>query len=183
MKKKNVACSIIAGVASALLLMLWYALGFNHVDAPLDLVLSIIWWAIQAIAIAAIMRAEAKRREAVRTFFVAPGVLFNPEAGQIDLASQEDELDVMAAVLEELSYGFKTEKMTGHLHPMVEMAVRTEEFDDEGRTWRGTVSFLDGADPIPFEDRGELIRAMAGERAYRPAEGHAIPLNAFPSVA
>ena len=42
MKKSNVLITAVIVVVSAFLLWLWYNLGFNHVDSPLDLVLSVV---------------------------------------------------------------------------------------------------------------------------------------------
>lgn len=50
MKKSNVIVFVLLALASAFFLWLWYFLGLNRVDEPLDLVLSIVcggwssWW-------------------------------------------------------------------------------------------------------------------------------------------
>ena len=49
MKKSNVIVTAIIVVLSAFLLWLWYSLGLNTVDQPLDLVVSVVWWALVAI--------------------------------------------------------------------------------------------------------------------------------------
>ena len=42
MRKSNWLVVAIAAVAAGLMLWAWYALGFNHVDDPLDLVVAIV---------------------------------------------------------------------------------------------------------------------------------------------
>ena len=43
MRKSNWLVATLAVVASAALLWAWFALGFNHVDDPLDLIVAILW--------------------------------------------------------------------------------------------------------------------------------------------
>ena len=54
MKKSNVIVFVLLALASAFFLWLWYFLGLNRVDEPLDLVLSIVWWLVIVVAIAGI---------------------------------------------------------------------------------------------------------------------------------
>ena len=52
MRKSNYLVLGAAAVVAALLLVLWYHLGFNRIYSPLDLMLAIVWWAgIVAIAV------------------------------------------------------------------------------------------------------------------------------------
>lgn len=44
MRKSNYLILGILVVASIFFLWMWYALNFNLVDNPLDLVLTIVWW-------------------------------------------------------------------------------------------------------------------------------------------
>ena len=46
MKKSNIIITAVAAIASIFLLWLWYFLGFNEVDSPTDLVVSVAWWAV-----------------------------------------------------------------------------------------------------------------------------------------
>ena len=70
MKKFNVILTVLIAAVSAFLLWLWFNLGFNTVDAPLDLILSVVWWAIVAVGIAFVVKTEKTRRESVRTVYV-----------------------------------------------------------------------------------------------------------------
>ena len=70
MKKSNWILLTVFLIASIFLLWLWYYLGFNRVDNPLDLVLSIIWWVVIVVSFVVISRAEKKRREEIRTIYV-----------------------------------------------------------------------------------------------------------------
>lgn len=49
MKKSNIVVLTIAAVVSVFLLGLWFFLGFNQIDSPLDLVVSVIWWVAIAV--------------------------------------------------------------------------------------------------------------------------------------
>ena len=62
---------VLLALASAFFLWLWYFLGLNRVDEPLDLVLSIVWWLVIVVAIAVIVKMERTRRRRVRTVYVA----------------------------------------------------------------------------------------------------------------
>lgn len=85
MRKSNYLILGILVVASIFFLWMWYALNFNLVDNPLDLVLTIVWWAVVGLVILGITMAEKKRKEQIRTTFVARGFVFNPEMGTISL--------------------------------------------------------------------------------------------------
>ena len=63
MRKNNWIVAAIAAVACGVLLWAWFALGFNHVDDPLDLVVAVVWWLAVAAVVGGIVWAEGKRRE------------------------------------------------------------------------------------------------------------------------
>ena len=88
MKKSNVIVFAIAAVLSIFLLWLWYFLGFNQIDSPLDLIISIIWWVVIVALIAGVVKVEKTRREKIRTTYVGTGFLFNSEAGTVGLSGQ-----------------------------------------------------------------------------------------------
>ena len=172
MKKSNWIVYIVALVASAFLLWLWYFLEFDHVDAPLDLVLSIVWWVLIALACYGIHRVEKKRRERLRTCYVAKGLLYNSEAGARNLSSSDsdDVVATMRDVISNLDYGFdiqaRPEDANGNKLPFA-YVVRSRKFkaDDEGRqqsdediTWEGEVVVIARPDsePIPFDSPQKL---------------------------
>ena len=80
MRKSNWLVATLAVVASAALLWAWFALGFNHVDDPLDLIVAILWWVVVAAVVGAILWAESKRRQKMRLAFVGEGIIYNPES-------------------------------------------------------------------------------------------------------
>lgn len=43
-RKSNWIVAAIAAVACGVLLWAWFALGFNHVDDSLSLIVAIVWW-------------------------------------------------------------------------------------------------------------------------------------------
>lgn len=123
MKKSNWIVFTIAVILSIVLLGLWYGLGFNHVDSPLDLVLSIIWWAIIVVMFVLINRVEKKREERQRTCYVMPDAFYNSELGVVKMedavvaASSAGKpkpasiTDAMQDSLEKLEYGFEVKGM------------------------------------------------------------------------
>ena len=81
MKKSNVILTVVLAAVSAFLLWMWHWLGFNEVDAPLDMVVSVVWWALIAGGVALVYRSEQKRRRQVRTVYLADGRYYNSESG------------------------------------------------------------------------------------------------------
>lgn len=106
MKKSNVLITVILAAISIFLLWLWFFLGFNHIDSPLDLVISIIWWAIIIIGIALVVKTENTRREKVRTVYVADGSFYNSELGNYVLAPGVSATAAIEGALTHLEYGF-----------------------------------------------------------------------------
>ncbi|MEE0706168.1 MAG: hypothetical protein UCH28_07260, partial [Adlercreutzia sp.] len=104
MRKNNWIVAGVAVVASIALLALWFGLGFNHVDTPLDLVVAILWWVVVAAVIAGIMMAEQKRRQKMRLAFVGDGVLYNAERGIVLVENGWDEVSTLQRTLDSLSY-------------------------------------------------------------------------------
>ena len=95
MRKSNWLVAVMAVLSCAVLLGLWFQLGFNHVDDPLDLVIAIVWWVVVAGVIGAIMWAEHRRREKMRLAFVGTGVVYNPERGLVLVEEDDSELDAL----------------------------------------------------------------------------------------
>ena len=92
MRKNNWIVAAIAAVACGVLLWAWFALGFNHVDDPLDLVVAVVWWLAVAAVVGGIVWAEGKRREKMRLAFIGEGIVYNPEAGLVMPDAGESEL-------------------------------------------------------------------------------------------
>lgn len=183
MKKSNVIVFAILALVTAFLLYLWYYLGFNKVDNPVDVTLSAVWWVGIAAIIALIVRMERKRQRLVRTLYMSPTQLFNSEAGVVELASGQDAVEVMGHVLEGLRYGFKAQEQPKQEDFDYRFVVQTNVFkpakkDAEGEgaasaesasegdepTWKGTVIKIDrenGNVETPFETVAELKQALA----------------------
>lgn len=114
MKKSNAIVFIIVVALSVFLLWLWFFLGFNYIDDPLDLVLSITWWALVALAGVAVYRVERKRRERIRTCYLAEGRVYNTETGMLVLGEDgvaEDVVECVHDILKDLEYGFKIQDL------------------------------------------------------------------------
>lgn len=133
MRKSNYVVLAVAAVAAAILLAVWYLLGFDKIDNPLDLVVAIVWWVI-IIAIALIItKLEEKRRREIRTIYVSPTALFNSERGMVGLKGV-DGVDAMLNILEGLEYGFDKKELPEPKKFDYRYVVETDEFkpgDDE----------------------------------------------------
>ncbi len=163
MKKSNCLIVAIALVASAFLLWLWFHLGFNEVDNPLDLALSILWWVVVALVVIVIARVEHKRRELIRTVYVSPAALFNSERGTVPVSCAADRMGAMQEVLRGLSYGFERKDMPSREDFDCLFVVRTKKYKasqaggqpgqsgsapagaDSEAEWEGTVVKVDHA--------------------------------------
>ena len=158
MLKSNWIVYAVAIVVSAFLLWLWYHLSFNMVDAPLDLVLSIIWWVLVAVAVLVIRNREKVRRERVNTCYLAPMKLYNSELGLQDLEAGESPVARIQKVLEELEYNFHMEPFPGE--------------DDENGNSTDKVNFVYVVRTKKFkveDDEAEEQSSEAGEAAVAAA--------------
>ena len=171
MKKSNWVAFIIAIIISAFLLWLWFYLGFNHIDAPLDLVLSIIWWVLIAVVCFWIYRVEKKRQERARTCYVAKNYVYNSEAGSMSAEGTEAAVVVMHDIIHDLDYTFEVRDMPENAK--FDFVVRSKKFKvqreedkekgiEEELEWNGEVAIVElpDDDPIPFENRDELLSVL-----------------------
>ena len=172
MRKSNWLILAVLAVAAGLFLWLWYYLGFNFVDDPFDLVLAIIWWAVVAALVAGIHAAEKRRQERVRTAYLAPGHIFNGEAGLVALDPGASPADVLQQMLANLKYNFDCADLPGEGAAEGEHAaqpgiafnriVRTLKFDegDVGK-WEGEVVDVKTRVVRPFRGKDELTGLLA----------------------
>lgn len=180
MKKSNVVVFIIAIIASAFLLWLWFFLGFNRIDAPFDLVLSIVWWVVIVVACVGIWRLEKKRQERIRTCFVADRLVYNSEVGTKPAVGAELVVMRIHDILKDLKYNFTTKDLPENT--TFDFVVRSKVFDlqreedkengvEEELVWEGEVGVVarPDEDPIPFESREELFIIMEREIAAAQA--------------
>ena len=164
MKKSNWIMLAIMVIVSAFLLWLWYFLGFNHVDDPLDLVLSIIWWVIIVIVILAIGRAEKIRRERIRTVYIGDATLFNSEAGVVSYAGA-GLVGTISGILDKLEYNFEREDFPETSKFSPKAFVRTFSYkqagDGEEREWEGEIATIGEDELKPFRSEKELAVILA----------------------
>ncbi|WP_322290450.1 hypothetical protein [Paratractidigestivibacter sp.] len=182
MKKNNYVVMALAVVAGIFLLFLWYYLGFNKVDNPLDLVISILWWIADALIIAGIIRAENKRQEQIRTIYVSPAALFNSERGVVAVPDAADRMNVMESILQALEYDFSNEDMPEKEDFEYKYVVQTETYkpaekaedkaeeesadqqEQEQPDWKGKVTRIDpenGNEETEFSTPDELAALLA----------------------
>lgn len=147
MRKSNIIVIAILVLVSIELIWLWNYLGFSLTD-PTDLIIGIIWWAVIVIVCIALVVTELRRRERLRTIFVADGMLYNCESGVVRLGVDQGSwvyVGRMKDILNALTYG--SEASISHDQPRVRFkyVVRTKRFSGDGRVWRGEVVNVNGA--------------------------------------
>lgn len=199
MRKSNWIIAAILVVASIFFLWLWYYLQFNLIDDPFDLVLTIIWWCLIALAVFAIHRAEKKRQERIRSTFLAPAALWNCEAGVVEAGAGAGveagagtgagASAAMLATLEQtlagLEYNFKMQDFPEDDASKFEYIVHSEKFkfdkdndnseQSEGAIkvteWEGDVVSVAHPDDEPqkFSNRDELAAILQGGTAAQAA--------------
>lgn len=163
MRKSNWLVVAIAVVAAAALLWLWYFLGFNHIDDPLDLVIAIVWWVVIALVVIAIKRAEDRRRQKMRIAFIGDGFLYNPESGLVVPDQGESEVTLLERVLTQMTYPDKVVSLDEDERLTFRWIVRSFKFADDGDVWKGEVSSVHkpDEDPISFESREDLAALLS----------------------
>lgn len=185
MKKSNVIIFVLLALASAFFLWLWYFLGLNQVDEPLDLVLSIVWWVVVVAAIAVIVKMERTRRRRVRTVYVGDQATFNSERGLAPIEGSQPMPEVIAGILQNLKYDFTREDFPDEDRFAVKYFVRTKQFDAEEKqdsdtaetedqasvdavepqieqkTWKGEVFIVATKEERPFDTPEELASILA----------------------
>lgn len=186
MKKSNVIILAVLAVAAGFFLWLWYYLGFNFVDDPFDLVIAVVWWAVVLALVFGIHAAEKKRRRRVRTAYLAPDVLFNSEAGLVDLDAFEEGttlVDALEQTLAGLKYSFDRKDPSDEDGTAAESGgapasdsapaaprgevrferiVRTDKFDkDDADKWEGEVVDVKTKEATPFKGKEELSGLLA----------------------
>lgn len=185
MKKSNVIIFVLLALVSAFFLWLWFFLGLNRIDEPLDLVLSIVWWAVIVAAIAIIVKMERTRRQRVRTVYVGDRALFNSEKGFVSIENAEPMHEAIAAILKNLKYDFERADFPDKEKFEVRYFVRTKEFDaadhedsavdeqsqrveeasveqpSEQKKWKGEVFVVETKEARPFDTPEELVGILA----------------------
>lgn len=174
MKKSNIALTVIFAVVSVFLLWLWFWLGFDKIDSPLDLIISIVWWVVIAAGAVLVYRSEQKRRAAVRTVYLADGRYYNSESGMRSVAAGSSAADSIAAVLGALEYDFSrmtppdqkddAERVDWRyvIHTDTFKPTRTDnDGNRENETWEGDVVTVATGETRTFSSRDELAALIA----------------------
>ncbi len=173
MKKNNVIVLAISAVAAAFLLWLWFYLGFNHIDNPLDLVLAILWWVGIAALVALITYMERKRQRQIRTIYVSPTALYNSEKGIVAL-KEASSVEAMEGILQQLEYNFDKAALPSKKTFDYRYVVQTDEYKENDSDsekdssnepkWTGKVIKIDrenGNTETDFASIQELRTALA----------------------
>ncbi len=173
MKKNNIIVLAISAVAAAFLLWLWFYLGFNHIDNPLDLVVAIVWWVVIAALVVLISYMERKRQRQIRTIYVSPTALYNSEKGIVAL-KEASSVEAMEGILQQLEYNFDKQDLPSKKTFDYRFVVQTNEYKEndsdstEGESsepkWTGTVIKIDrenGNTETDFASIQELRTALA----------------------
>lgn len=173
MKKSNWLILAVLVVISAFLLWLWYFLQFNKIDNPFDLVLSIVWWVVVAVAMIVITRVEKKRQERVRTMYISGAKVYNSEAGFVEVPQDQKTIDTLEEILEGLKYNFHNEDCSDSEKSAFKYVVRSKKFksggsdEDSEPDWEGELAIVSRPDDDPqqFSSRDELEQLLAAAAA------------------
>ncbi|MCL1799019.1 MAG: hypothetical protein FWG23_04705 [Eggerthellaceae bacterium] len=158
MKRKNITTYVLTTIISAFLLGFWYYLRFNWADNVFDLVISVAWWAMTAIAIITIVRVERKRREHIRTIYVSERSGFNSEVGLFPFDDHTHPVDAIDKVLKDLTYGFEKVDFPHEKEFFPHCHIRTTRYGSD--TWEGEVFMVRTEKEEKFETREELSRIL-----------------------
>lgn len=174
MKKSNIIVLAVAAAVSVFLLALWFILGFNHVDSPVDPLVTLVWWIVIVAAVLVINKVESTRRERIRSVYVGEGQLFNPELGLVSAQPGTSLVGNVASIVENLDYGFGKQDFPEEDQFTPRLLVRTTEYkreydssDEQSRdrqqrlTWKGEVVFPKGAGSCEFNSPEELHAILA----------------------
>lgn len=171
MKKNNYIVIAVAAILGAFLLFLWYYLGFNKIDNPLDLALTVLWWVADAAIVAGIVHFEKKRQEQIRTIYVSPAALFNSERGVVSVPDAADRVEAMESILQGLTYDFSNEDMPDQKDFEYLYVVQTEKYEaakkaeEEGAVEAHGRAAGDGAGVASAAVEGAAVAAAATEDA------------------
>lgn len=162
MTKSSCVVYTLIAMASAVLLCLWYALGFHYIDSPTDLVVSIVWWALIALLVVLTVRAEREREAACRTIYIARDgrSLFNPEHGLVEVSGRTP-MDVMTVLLQGMDYGFGRKEFPDASDFTPGFLVRTRSFEADGDA--SGVHGAEGRDLDHLTWAGEVVVPREGE--------------------
>lgn len=166
MRKGNLLIIAILIVASISFLAMWHLLGFSLVDNPTDLAITIIWWGVIITTCIVIKLTEDARKRALRTCFLAKGIVYNPEAGNVK-TGDKDAADIIQSILDGLTYTLKAaDEMPEHVSDYIAV-VRSDVYANSGTRWTGEVIRIDK----------ECENVLGDERAFTNKEELAAMLN------
>ena len=174
MKKSNIIVLAVAAAVSVFLLALWFILGFNHVDSPVDPLVTLVWWIVIVAAVLIINKVESTRRQRIRSVYVGEGQLFNSELGLVSAQPGTSLVGNVASIVESLDYGFDKQDFPEEDQFTPRLLVRTTEYkreydssNEQSRdrqqrlTWKGEVVFPKGAGSREFNSPEELHAILA----------------------
>lgn len=144
-------------VISVALLFVWYALGFNKIDQPLDLMVTLIWWALIIVAVILVIVFENKRKQRIRTIYVGKDFIYNSESGIKGFADQEQLAQVMGDTLSGLTYNFEKSEIAEDKQDQIEYVVYTDKY--AANSWKGDVAMRE-AEAMPFHDKSQLMAIL-----------------------
>lgn len=158
MRKSNVLVIALLAASSGLFLWMWNYFEFSAVD-PADLVITFVWWFVIIGVCAAIEFAEHKRRERMRTLYVADGAIYNPDVGVVRLreTNVQGYIDGMREVLRHMDYSAHTKYSSKKERMRFNYIVYSPKFSQNGKVWSGEVIRVTRPDdPQIFSNEQEL---------------------------
>lgn len=161
MRKSTISIIVILLIAAGLFALLWYLLNFNFAKNPMDLIFTIIWWVVIILICFLIYSGEKRRQRSIRTAFIAPDLIYNSEAGIVDLEDDETYVDALQEILMNLDYGFEKIRTPNKTKIRFKYIVNTNKFANSGKIWRGEViEIAHPNDPREFKNKRELSRMI-----------------------
>lgn len=162
MRKSNWIIVGILVVASIIFLCTYFMLGFNLVDDMFDLGVTIAWWVVIVAVCLLIHFAEKRRQRMLRTTFVAPGVIYNSEAGLVKLQPDESYVAALQKVLDHLDYHLGEKKAQNDKRIRFQYIVHTDRFAGDGAIWQGEVVNVSKLNdpPTPYHSKRELASIL-----------------------
>lgn len=165
MRKSNIAIIAILVVASIVFLWMWFYFGFNLVDDPLDLVITIVWWAVIIAVCIAITLVEKRRRESIRTAFITDGAIYNSETGLVRLPENDSKnyVSQLRKILENLDYKTSVSNPPSKGEIRFSYIVHSPKFSQDGNVWSGEVVCLENPKgKYAFNNARELAGLING---------------------
>lgn len=160
MKKSNIIVFLALTLASIILLWQWYSLGYNHVDNPVYIAITVLWLIVIVAGIIIIVLVERNRCQRIKHVYISDELIFNYEKGSFPYNDSAELLSRVEQVLEELNYSFRQHDFPNEYAFPIRHIIRTKNFDKD--RWTGEVYSVHTDVQTDFSDKEELFKILNG---------------------